>query len=215
MKKFLFNYVFPYVLYGYIHIVCRTIREHNKNREGEDYFLNLPGHYILTLWHGRIFYLFYHYRGRPDYHLLVSPSADGDLLARVARLMGYSVIRGSTFKSAKAGAKALIRVLRQNQRIIVVADGSRGPRHKAQAGCIQLARATGAPVIPMTYDAERKIEFNSWDRFVMPLPFTRCAINFGQPIHVPREADEAMVQAKREEMEIALNRITAEAGSFS
>jgi hypothetical protein len=144
-------------------------------------------------------------------YLLVSPSEDGDLLARVARLMGYSVIRGSTYKSAKAGARALIKVLRKNQRIIVVADGSRGPRHKAQAGCIQLARATGAPVIPMSYEAKNKIELNSWDRFVLPLPFTRCTMNFGQPIHVARSADDVTIQAKKEEMEIALNRITAEA----
>lgn len=215
MKKFLFNYVLPIILVGYIHLLCLTIRKHNKNPAGEDYFLNLEGNYILTLWHGRIFYLFYHYRNHPDFYLLVSPSVDGDLLARVARLMGYSVIRGSTFKSAKAGARSLIKVLRKNQRIIVVADGSRGPRCKAQAGCIQLARATGAPVIPMTYNAEHKIEFNSWDRFVLPLPFTRCTINFGQPIFVPREADEAIVQAKKEEMERQLNQITAEAGSFS
>ncbi|OGW14264.1 MAG: hypothetical protein A3K09_05340 [Nitrospinae bacterium RIFCSPLOWO2_12_FULL_47_7] len=215
MKKFLFNQVFPVLLYGYIYILCFTIRENTKNKEREDYFLNLPGGYILTLWHSRIFYLFYHYRRRPDYYLLVSPSEDGDLLARVAGLMGYSVIRGSTFKSARAGARSLIKVLQKNQRIIVVADGSRGPRHKAQTGCLQLARATGAPVIPITYDAEHKIELSSWDRFVLPLPFTRCTMNFGQPIPVLRSADSATIQAKREEMEIALNQITADASLFS
>lgn len=215
MKKFLFNYIFPVILYAYIHVLCWTIRETNLNKSAEDYFLNLPGNYILTLWHGRIFYLFYHFRNRPDYFLLVSPSVDGDLLARVARLMGYSVIRGSSFKSATAGARSLIKVLRKNQRIIVVADGSRGPRHKAQPGCIQLGRATGAPVIPMTCDARHKIEFNSWDRFVLPLPFTRCNIHFGEPIFVPRSAEETTIQSKREEMETALNRLTAEAGLFT
>ncbi|MBI4384179.1 MAG: lysophospholipid acyltransferase family protein [Nitrospinae bacterium] len=215
MKKFLFNYVLPYLLYGVVQLLCRTLREKNLNPEGENYFQDLPGKYILTLWHGRIFYLFYHYRSRPDYYLLVSPSADGDLLARLARLMGYSVIRGSTFKQAKAGARSLIKVLRNEGRIIVVADGSRGPRCQAQPGCIQLARATGAPVIPMTYDAERKIEFNSWDRFALPLPFSRCQLNFGKPIHVPREAGDDAVQTKRREMEDSLNRLTAEAGKFS
>lgn len=215
MKKFLFNYIFPFILYAYIHILCRTIRATNQNKSAEDYFLNLPGNYILTLWHGRIFYLFFHFRDRPDCFLLVSPSVDGDLLARVASMMGYSVIRGSTFKSATAGARSLIKVLRKNQRIIVVADGSRGPRYKAQPGCIQLARATGAPVIPMTYDAKHKIEFKSWDRFVLPMPFTRCNINFGQPIHVLRSADETTIQSKREEMETSLNQLTAESGLFT
>ncbi|MDP6736699.1 MAG: DUF374 domain-containing protein, partial [Nitrospinaceae bacterium] len=109
MKKLLFNHVLPYFLYVLIYFWCWTIRIYRKNQEVEDYVRNLPGKYILTLWHGRIFYLFYYLRRRPDFYLLISPSADGDLLARLARLMGYSVIRGSTYKKAVSSARALIK----------------------------------------------------------------------------------------------------------
>ena len=210
MKKFLFNYVLPYFLYVLIYFWCWTIRIYRKNQEVEDYVRKLPGKYILTLWHGRIFYLFYYLRRRPDFYLLISPSEDGDLLARLARLMGYSVIRGSTYKKAVSSARALIKVLQREKRIIIIADGSRGPRIKAQPGSIQIAGITDAPLIPMTFGAKRKFELNSWDRFVIPLPFTCCTVSFGQPIPIPSRPDTESVQKKQNELEKALNRLTEE-----
>ena len=207
MKKILFNYVVPYFLFGLIYLWCLTLRSKNLNEEEEKHFKNLTGPYILTLWHGRIFYLFYYLRRHPDYFLLISPSEDGDLLARLARLMGYSVIRGSTYKKALSASRSLIKVLRKNQRIIIIADGSRGPRCVAQTGSVQLAGITGAPVFPMTFGAKNKVVLNSWDRFVIPLPFTRCTLNFSSPISLPPKSSDQKIEEKRIELENALNGI--------
>jgi lysophospholipid acyltransferase (LPLAT)-like uncharacterized protein len=185
-----------------------TLRSKNMNEEEENHFKNLTGPYILTLWHGRIFYLFYYLRRHPDYFLLISPSEDGDLLARLARLMGYSVIRGSTYKKAVSAARSLIKVLRRNQRIIIIADGSRGPRCVAQPGSVQLAGITGAPIFPMTFGAKNKVILNSWDQFAIPLPFTRCALNFSSPISLSQKSSEQTIEEKRLELENALNRIS-------
>ncbi len=208
MKKLLFNYVLPHLLFGLIYLWCLTLRPKNLNEAEENHFKNLTGPYILTLWHGRIFYLFYYLRQHPDYFLLISPSEDGDLLARLAQLMGYSVIRGSTYKKAVPAARSLIKVLRRNQRIIIIADGSRGPRCVAQSGSVQLAGITGSPIFPMTFGAKNKIVLKSWDRFVIPLPFTRCALNFSSPISLPRKSSEHSIEEKRLEMESVLNLIT-------
>jgi len=190
-----------------IYLWCLTLRSKNLNEEEEKHFKNLTGPYILTLWHGRIFYLFYYLRRHPDYFLLISPSEDGDLLARLARLMGYSVIRGSTYKKAISASRSLIKVLRKNQRIIIIADGSRGPRCVAQTGSVQLAGITGAPVFPMTFGAKNKVVLNSWDRFVIPLPFTRCTLNFSSPISLPPKSSDQKIEEKRIELENALNGI--------
>lgn len=206
----LFNRVIPNLIYRTALLWCFTIRVRNKNREGEDYFSKATSGYILTLWHSRIFYLLYHYRRRARFHLLISASQDGSFFAKIAVLMGYSVIRGSSFARAVPAARSLIKALMRNQTIVVVADGSRGPRHKAQPGSIQLASITGAPVIPITFDANYRIELNSWDRFIIPLPFTRCTLNFGEPIHVPRYASEEIVSAKQSQLETELNRITVD-----
>ena len=208
MKKLLFNYVLPYLLFGLIYIWCLTLRSKNLNEEEENHFKNLTGPYILTLWHGRIFYLFYYLRRRPDYFLLISPSTDGDLLARLARLMGYSVIRGSSYKNTVPATRSLIKVLNRNQRIIIIADGSRGPRCVAQSGSLQLARITGAPVFAMTFGSKNKMVLNSWDRFVIPPPFTRCTLNFSSPITLSRKLSEQSIEEKRLELENTLNRIT-------
>ena len=208
MKKILFNYVLPYFLFGLIYIWCLTIRSKNLGEEEENHFKNLTGHYILTLWHGRIFYLFYYLRRHPDYFLLISPSEDGDLLARLASLMGYSVIRGSSYKKAVPAARSLIKVLRKNQRIIIIADGSRGPRCVAQSGSVQLSGITGAPVFAMTFGSKNKMVLNSWDQFVIPMPFTRCILNFSSPISLPRKSSEQSIEDKRLELETALNNIT-------
>lgn len=208
MKKFLFRYVLPYIIYVLIYLCCITIRCRNNSPENEDYFKNMSGKYILTLWHSRIFYLFYYFRNRPDLNLLISPSEDGDLLARLAVLMGYSVIRGSTYKNSFTAARQLIAVLKKNKNIIVIADGSRGPRHKAQPGTVVLARITGSPLIPMTYSAKRKFELDSWDRFLLPLPFTQCNLDFGRPILLPKDADKEFVEIKLDELENSLNMMT-------
>ena len=208
MKKLLFNYVIPYLLFGLVYLWCMTLRSKNMNEEEENHFKNLTGPYILTLWHGRIFYLFYYLRRHPDYFLLISPSEDGDLLARLARLMGYSVIRGSTYKKAVSAARSLIKVLRRNQRIIIIADGSRGPRCVAQPGSVQLAGITGTPIFPMTFGAKNKVVLNSWDQFVIPLPFTRCTLSFSSPISLSQKSSEQTIEEKRFELENALNRIS-------
>ena len=210
MKKFLFNYVFPYFLYVVVYLWCATLRKENLNIEAEDKIKNLTGPYILTLWHGKIFYLFYYLRNRPDYFLLISPSSDGDLLAKLARLMGYSVIRGSSFKRAVPAARSLIRVLREGQRIIIVADGSRGPRCVAQSGSVQLAGITKLPLFPMTFGAKRRMVLNTWDRFILPVPFTRCSINFGPPIYIPSRSSEELVEEKRAELENSLQQLDFE-----
>ena len=208
MKKLLFNYVIPYLLFGLVYLWCMTLRSKNMNEEEENHFKNLTGPYILTLWHGRIFYLFYYLRRHPDYFLLISPSEDGDLLARLARLMGYSVIRGSTYKKAVSAARSLIKVLRRNQRIIIIADGSRGPRCVAQPGSVQLAGITGAPIFPMTFGAKNKVILNSWDQFAIPLPLTSRPLNFSSPISLSQKSSEQTKEEKRLELENALNRIS-------
>ncbi|PIQ96932.1 MAG: hypothetical protein COV67_06905 [Nitrospinae bacterium CG11_big_fil_rev_8_21_14_0_20_56_8] len=190
---------------GLIYLWCWTIPARRIDPGKEDFARHLPGRHILTLWHGRIFYLFYYLRRNPQYHLLISPSKDGDWLARLSRWMGYSVIRGSSYKKAVPAARSLIRILRRDLPIIIIADGSRGPRCKAQPGSLQLAAITGAPVIPMTFGARNKKTLNSWDRFVIPYPFNPCAVQFGSPIDVPPEVDEETLKQKQMELEESLN----------
>ena len=210
MKKFFLDRVLPFVLWVLVQLWCRSLRLHNKNPERDPVLNNLSGKYILVLWHSRIFYLFFYLRNRPDLHILISPSRDGDLLANLGKWMGYTIVRGSTFKKAVPAARSLMKILRRDQQIAIVADGSRGPRHKAQPGSLQIAARTGSPIIPVSFDAEPKIELNSWDRFVIPLPFARCTLDFGPPIFVQQEENEFSLQKRQLELEETLNCMTSD-----
>ncbi|VAX32283.1 hypothetical protein MNBD_NITROSPINAE05-1256 [hydrothermal vent metagenome] len=212
MKKFLNNYILPYLLFAVFKTWCLTLSVRQQNPDGEKYLRAIKGKFVLTLWHGRIFYLFYHCRNITDFHLLISPSLDGDILARLGQLVGYSVIRGSSFKNAVPSARSLIKVLKREGRVAIIADGSRGPCRQVQPGLLQIAGITGAPVIPISFDASRKWVFNSWDQFVLPVPFTRCTVNTGTPLVVLRRLEDGPLQEKQLELENILNQLTLESG---
>ena len=102
------------------------------------------------------------------------------------RWFGYKVVRGSSFKKTTSGTRECIGLLKKDLKVVIIADGSRGPRHQAQAGSVQLSRITGAPVYTLSYDAHPKYEFSSWDKFILPLPFSKVTLNYGSPMTVPR-----------------------------
>ena len=208
MRDFFLNRFLPVLFWGIFLLWCRSLRVQNQCPENDPVLTCRKGKYILALWHGRIFYLLYYFRNRPDLHILISPSRDGDFLANLGRLMGYSIIRGSSFKKAVPAARSLIKTLRNDQQVVIVADGSRGPRQKAQLGSMQIAARSGAEVIPMGFDARFKIQLNSWDRFVLPFPFSRCAISFGKPIKVFRTDNSEILEIKQNQLEDSLNQLS-------
>ncbi len=167
-----------------------------------------PGGAIYIFWHSHLFYLFYHYRFLKKFTLLISPSQDGELLATLVKLYGYPVVRASSYKNTIPGTRELAHLLKKGAKVVIIADGSRGPRHRAQAGPVQLARMTGVPVYTLSYDAHPKHELNSWDRFILPLPFSKVTLNFGTPITVAPKADKDIIRQKQEELTDALNQIT-------
>jgi len=208
MKNLLFNYILPPILWMFIHLWCMTIRKKILDPEIERDLREKPGKAVYTFWHSHLFYIFYHFRGLHKYHMLVSPSADGDLLANVGKMFGYKIVRGSSYKRTLPGTRECIGLLKKDLKVVLIPDGSRGPRHIAQAGSVQLARITGAPIYTLTYDAQPKYEFSSWDKFILPLPFSKVTLNYGSPMTVPRNADKETIQQKQDELTDLLNQIT-------
>ena len=214
MKKLLFNYILPPILWIVIHLWCMTIRKKIIDPEIERDIRENSGKAVYTFWHSHLFYIFYHFRGLHKFHMLVSPSADGDLIANVGKMFGYKVVRGSSFKRTLPGTRECISLLKKDLKVVLIPDGSRGPRHIAQAGSIQLSRITGAPIYTLTYSAHPKYEFNSWDKLILPLPFSTVTLNFGSPMTVPQDADKAMIQQKQGELTDLLNQITRACEQF-
>ena len=166
---------------------------------------------IFVLWHDhlilcmKVYESFVRPRDTRD-HLaaLISASKDGALLAAILQAFGVQPVRGS---SSRRGAQALLELASWAQRghdLAVTPDGPRGPRHVVQEGVMALAQVTGLPIVPYSCHLAWKIRVKSWDRFQIPLPFSRCEMTFGDPIRVPREASDAECAQLRERLQAVL-----------
>lgn len=168
---------------------------------------------VLAGWHGRMLYFLHLYR-QQHFTMLVSQSRDGDFISDVLQRFGVHTTRGS---SSRGGAQALLTMIRYIQdggHVAITPDGPRGPRYIVKSGVLAVAQQTGAAIVPVTYNARWKKVFRSWDAFLMPLPFSRIVVVYGAPIYVPTEASHALLQTKRQELEMCLRQITAMADQY-
>ena len=168
---------------------------------------------ILAFWHSRIVLMRFGYRGQKAC-IMNSIHRDGEIITRVLKRFGIAAVRGSSSRGWVSGLKGLIEAYRLGYDLIVVPDGPRGPCQQAKSGVLQLARTTGAPVYPTTYSAAWHIRIGSWDRLMIPFPFSRVVYVVGSPISVPAETTPAQLEQKRQELEERLRTVTGQADTY-
>ena len=143
--------------------------------------------------------------------LLTSLSRDGELAARMSGIRGYRSIRGSSSRGGLAGLRRLHRAIRSGCSAATAPDGPRGPSQVVQPGTVMLARLSGAPIVPLAYAASRCWRLRSWDRLVVPKPFSRVVLTAGEPIELPRELSGDGLAGATAELERRLNELVARA----
>ncbi|BCR05202.1 hypothetical protein DESUT3_22710 [Desulfuromonas versatilis] len=136
---------------------------------------------ILAFWHDQLLLMVKGYRG-PGARILISASKDGELIARTMRCFGQDAVRGSSSRGGRKAFRELVELGRQPFDLVLTPDGPKGPRHQVKDGVVQLARLSGRPVIPMAFVCSRGHRFGSWDRFLLPYPFSRGVYAFGEPL---------------------------------
>lgn len=164
--------------------------------------------FILAFWHGRLLMMPHCWRRDRPIHMLISQHRDGRLIAHTVAAFGIGWVQGSSSKGGSAALRTMLKNLKAGEWVGITPDGPRGPRMRASDGVVQVARLARVPVIPATYGAARGRTLSTWDRFLVPWPFSRGVILWGRPIEVPHDAD---VEAKRREIEAALTALTMEA----
>jgi lysophospholipid acyltransferase (LPLAT)-like uncharacterized protein len=209
---YFYNMLWFYSLLGrwFLFALCRTTRIEEINAAYvKDYVFNKQKNVIFAFWHNRLFYMTYFLATRYLWrgHKLVvfsSYSKDGEIMARLETALGAAVIRGSTSKGAIEGLINLYRKALSGYSPVVTPDGPRGPKYEVQDGIIFLAKKTGFPVIPVSYQANRSYKFNSWDNFIIPLPLAHIKIIYGEPIIARDDTDK---EGLRERIKTALMKI--------
>lgn len=152
---------------------------------------------MLALWHGHLLPLAFAMRGQ-GIHVLVSEHRDGEVIAQVLHRLGYSTVRGSTSRGGARALVEMVRLLRGGCVVGVTPDGPRGPAMRFTPGALVAAQRAGAPVVTLFATATRAWHLGSWDRFMIPKPFAKVVVHFGDATLVDGETPaDAERQAER------------------
>lgn len=143
--------------------------------------------FLYVLWHGQLLPLIWTHRAR-DIAIMVSEHRDGELIARVAHAIGFRTVRGSTSRGAARALLGACREVESGRDMAVTVDGPRGPAGSVAPGALVIAQRTGAPMVPTAASASRAWRLRSWDRFMIPKPFARVVVSYGEPIHVAADS---------------------------
>ena len=170
---------------------------------------------IFAFWHGRTTIMPAHKPKTQDTYVISSRHRDGQLSSQILQTFGLKIIHGSSRRKGsgkdRGGREALVEALRQlraGNAVAITPDGPRGPRMRVSGHIVTIAKMTGAQIIPMSFSSTNAHFFQSWDRFLLPLPFARTHYFIGTPINVPRDADDETIEKIRKKLEDTLNQLT-------
>jgi lysophospholipid acyltransferase (LPLAT)-like uncharacterized protein len=189
----------------YIRFIFKTTRWTFEGSQHPQPFWDQEKPFICAFWHNRLLLGTYGWTVSVPFYMLISEHADGQVIAHTVKHQGIDCIAGSKRRGGMAAFRRLVHALRQGQFIGMTPDGPRGPRFKASPGIATLARLTGVPVLPFVAAVEKRVVLSTWDRFIIPLPFGKGIVAWGEPVYsLPDEGDEAHAQR----IEQALNTLT-------
>lgn len=201
----------PAVLAGPVYWLVRGLLATVRVQvEGWDEVKDLPGGKILAGWHGRVVLAINLFRGQGVW-TIISMSRDGEMQNRIFTRFGFKTIRGSTKRGGIEAAVESIRVLKTGVTMAFTPDGPRGPSGIIQPGMMLMARKSGAWLVPVGVSCRRRWLFKSWDRYMIPKPFTQGLMIFGAPMQIPAGANEEEVEAIRVQFEREMHRLEREA----
>lgn len=206
------NVIVPTLAWFIINAISRSLKIELVNKEIVERLKAEGRRIIYVVWHGKLFLATYVHR-KKNIVILTSLSKDGDMLTAILEKFGYRCIRGSSSRGGTKALREMIRVIKEGYDCAVAVDGPRGPLHEVKPGAIFLSQLTGAAIVPVSCEVERKKVFEkAWDKFELPIPFSRARISYGAPFYVKRGED---ISQKCLEVGAELLRIDLKNGDWS
>lgn len=202
--------ILSFLAWAVVSVWSRTIAVRRMNGGVMDRLAAEQRNCIYAFWHGSMFLLLQAHRGC-GVAIMASESKDGEIMASILRLFGYTTVRGSSKRKGNRALLNLIHVIRAGGSAAIAVDGPRGPRHEVKPGVVFLAGKLKVPIVPVATMAARAWPVNrSWDALMVPAPFTRGVILYGDPITVDGTADED-IESGRARLQEALHGLDREA----
>lgn len=197
----------PPLVYLFLLFLGKTIRFTHVNKEAVDRLWGDDQSFIACFWHGRLLAMPFAYSGTPA-KVLISRHDDGEFITRIISYFGLGAVRGSFGKTSISSMREIFGELKKGTTLGITPDGPKGPRYQIKPGIVEIARIAQRPIVPVTYGASRMKMFSSWDRFVLPYPFSRVLFLWGDPIHVPPNARADEIESTRKLLEEKLVSLT-------
>jgi lysophospholipid acyltransferase (LPLAT)-like uncharacterized protein len=203
IKSLLTHPSFTVLIYWIVRVYSRTFRLTVENEETWIAYLHGGGKVLLCAWHQQFFAILRHSENYRSYRpsIMISQSQDGEIVAGVAAKSGWLPVRGSSSRGGSQALKILVERLKETGLAAHIVDGPRGPAGKLKHGAIHLAQATGAAIVPTYISAEKAWYFNSWDKFLLPKPFSRVTLRFGDMINLSATGNPEELERQRKYIE--------------
>ncbi len=202
--RFMREVLLPNLAYLIIKILSSSLNIKYINREKVEESIKAGDKIIFAFWHQRQFFLVNPHSGF-RLALMTSLSKDGELQTAILSKFGYRCIRGSSSKGGVSALKAMVRIVREGYNVALAVDGPKGPIYEVKDGILFLAKMTKAVIIPVSASSKSFVFKKAWDRYMLPIPFSKAVIIYGEPITIS-EKDE--ISVKREEVKRSLDYLT-------
>ncbi len=214
VKDICYRQLFPRAGLLLVKLISRTYRYRLVDVENEQRALEDNGAVVYASWHQRFFPGITFFATRKPIAIMISQSRDGEMIARVVDILGWRSVRGSSSKGGIRALKELRSLTREGYRVGHIVDGPQGPFGVIKPGLLTIAQFSGAPILPVIISGQRRWVFNSWDRFMVPKPFSRVFVRFGKPIFVPRRLNTDDFETLRQDVEKQIKELTIQTDNW-
>jgi lysophospholipid acyltransferase (LPLAT)-like uncharacterized protein len=191
--------------YGFIRLIGPTLRICVSREEGAQQTVGQRP-LVLNFWHACIIPATYLFRNC-GIRVMSSNSYDGEYMGRIIHKFGFVAVKGSSSRNAVRALLGLRRALQQGWSVAFSLDGPRGPRHKAKPGPVALSRSSSVPMSTFHIAVERAWVLNTWDRLIIPKPFSRVLLRFGKLVPVPANATDEDLERYQQGLQDSLDRV--------
>ena len=202
--------VFVHLGHAILRLLRASLCVEYRGYEGQQYWVEGSSR-ILAFWHGHQLFMpwcylgFYRTSNKRDIYVLASRHRDGSLIRGILGCMGVRSVAGSSSRGGVGSTKQLLACLRAGDHVAITPDGPKGPIHTVKPGVIKLAQLSGIAIYPMAIHADKCWRLKSWDRMIIPKPFSRVVITMGKPLTVERRLSDTGVDEQCELLEKMLN----------
>lgn len=210
LKRLLNLQIFPYIGLFIVKIISSTYRIRIINPDIERDILKRGQIPIYASWHQRFFPGITFFASRKPISIMISQSRDGELISRIVNVLGWHPVRGSSSKGGRQALREIRKLIHEGYKVGHIVDGPTGPLGVVKPGLLIIAQASGMPIVPIITSAEKKWVFNSWDRFMVPKPFSRVIIRFSDAICIPRNLQRLDFEEKRSSIENTFKKLYIE-----